>query len=61
MDDVIPLFLYVTVRARIENLGAEIDFLEDFIDMSIVSGESRVLLTTLKACYTQLLLDDWED
>eukprot|EP00047_Mylnosiga_fluctuans_P020907 m.97717 g.97717 ORF g.97717 m.97717 type:complete len:1510 (-) comp8676_c0_seq2:738-5267(-) len=54
MDDVLPLILYVVVRARIRHLGAEVRFLNDFLHMDSLSGESRVLLTTLRAAYYQL-------
>jgi amyotrophic lateral sclerosis 2 protein len=54
MDDVLPLFLYVIVRARIRHLGAEVRFLDDFLQTDTMSGESRVLLTTMRAAYYQL-------
>ena len=54
MDELLPVFLSVLVRARIHHLGSEIRFLEDFIPMDGVSGESRVLLTTLHASYIHL-------
>ena len=54
MDDILPVFLYVIVRARIPHLGSEIRFLDDFIHEDELSGESRVLLTTIKAAYYQL-------
>ena len=54
MDDVLPVFLFVIVRAHVHHLGAEVRFLEDFLDHALLSGESQVLLTTIKAAYFQL-------
>ena len=57
MDALFPVFMAVLVRTQIGHLGAEIQFLEDFVDMDSVSGESKILITTLKAAYCQLLKD----
>ncbi len=57
MDTVFPVFLSVVVRAQIEHLGAEIQFMEDFVDMDSISGESKILLTTLRAAYCQIIKD----
>ena len=57
MDDVLPLFLYAVVRARIRHFGAEVKFMEDFLQLDRLSGESRVLLTTMRAAYVQLQLE----
>ncbi|XP_056144962.1 alsin-like isoform X2 [Lampris incognitus] len=51
MDELIPLFIYVVVRARIRNLGAEICLIEDLMDPSLQHGELGMMFTTLKACY----------
>ena len=57
MDDVLPVLLMVVVRAQIRELGAELQFLQDFLDTDLLSGESRILLTTLHAVYFQLQLE----
>eukprot|EP00039_Didymoeca_costata_P016046 m.280682 g.280682 ORF g.280682 m.280682 type:complete len:82 (-) comp16325_c0_seq42:1993-2238(-) len=57
MDHILPVFLVVLVRAQVPSLGSEIRFMNDFIAMEEVCGESRVLLTTLQASYCQL---QWE-
>ncbi|XP_005747879.1 alsin-like isoform X1 [Pundamilia nyererei] len=54
MDDLFPLFLYVVLRARIRNLGAEISLIEDLMDPNIQHGELGLMFTTLKACYIQI-------
>lgn len=54
MDDLLPLFLYVVVRARIRNLGAEVNMIEDLMDPNIQHGELGMMFTTLKACYIQI-------
>ncbi|CAH0557543.1 unnamed protein product [Brassicogethes aeneus] len=55
MDDLFPLFLYVVVRSRIPDLGSELDFVENFMDPSLESGEMGIMFITLKACYQQIL------
>ncbi|XP_066262072.1 alsin [Euwallacea similis] len=57
MDDLFPLFLYVVVRARIPHLGAELEFMEYFMDQNLENGELGIMFTTLKACYQQILQD----
>uniref|UniRef100_A0A672IXV8 Alsin Rho guanine nucleotide exchange factor ALS2 n=1 Tax=Salarias fasciatus TaxID=181472 RepID=A0A672IXV8_SALFA len=57
MDDLFPLFLYVVLRARIRNLGAEVCLIEDLMDPNIQHGELGLMLTTLKACYFQIQLE----
>ena len=57
MDDVLPVFLFVLVEARIPHLGAEVRFLDDFVAVTTASGESQILLTTLRASYFQLQLE----
>lgn len=54
MDDLIPLFLYVVLRARIRNLGAEVSLIEDLMDPNLEHGEMGLMFTTLKACYFQI-------
>uniref|UniRef100_A0A3P8SXH2 Alsin Rho guanine nucleotide exchange factor ALS2 n=1 Tax=Amphiprion percula TaxID=161767 RepID=A0A3P8SXH2_AMPPE len=48
MDDLFPLFLYVVLRARIRNLGAEVSLIEDLMDPNIQHGEMGLMFTTLK-------------
>ena len=57
MDTVFPVFLSILIRANVPHLGAEIQFLEDFIDFDVISGESKIILTTLKAAYFHLVRD----
>ena len=49
MDD--PL----VVRARISQLGAEIQMIENLMDDHLASGEYGFTFTTLQASYTQIL------
>ncbi|XP_063922367.1 alsin isoform X2 [Zophobas morio] len=55
MDDLFPIFLFVVVRARIPDLGSELDFVDNFMDPSLESGELGIMYTTLKASYQQIL------
>uniref|UniRef100_A0A3Q2D4F0 Alsin Rho guanine nucleotide exchange factor ALS2 n=1 Tax=Cyprinodon variegatus TaxID=28743 RepID=A0A3Q2D4F0_CYPVA len=54
MDDLFPLFLYVVLRARIRNLGAEVSLIEDLMDPNLQHGETGLMFTTLKACFIQI-------
>ncbi|XP_063743764.1 alsin-like isoform X3 [Eleginops maclovinus] len=54
MDDLLPLFLYVVLRARIRSLGAEVSLIEDLMDPNVQHGEMGLMFTTLKACYIQI-------
>ncbi|KAM8857884.1 alsin-like isoform 3-T3 [Synchiropus picturatus] len=54
MDDLLPLFLYIVLRARIRNLGAEVSLTEDLMDPNVQYGEMGLMFTTLKACYIQI-------
>ncbi|KAK2839612.1 hypothetical protein Q5P01_013352 [Channa striata] len=54
MDDLLPLFLYVVLRARIRNLGAEVSLIEDLMDLNVQLGELGLMFTTLKACHIQI-------
>ena len=49
MDD--PL----VVRARISQLGAEIQMIENLMDDHLANGEYGFTFTTLQASYTQIL------
>ncbi|XP_037136637.1 alsin-like isoform X2 [Syngnathus acus] len=57
MDDLLPLFLYIVLRARIRNLGAEVSLIEDLMDPNLQHGELGLMFTTLKACYMQIQLE----
>ncbi|XP_024866882.1 alsin isoform X2 [Kryptolebias marmoratus] len=54
MDDLFPVFLYVVLRARIRNLGSEVNLIEDLMDPCVQNGEHGIMFTTLKACYYQV-------
>lgn len=55
MDDLFPVFLYIVVRARIPELGSELNFITDFMEPNLENGELGIMFTTLKACYHQIL------
>ncbi|XP_061548671.1 alsin-like isoform X4 [Phycodurus eques] len=57
MDDLLPLFLYIVLRARIRNLGAEVSLIEDLMDPNVQHGELGLMFTTLKACYMQIQME----
>ncbi|XP_041935817.1 alsin isoform X4 [Alosa sapidissima] len=54
MDDLFPVFLYVVLRARIRNLGSEVNLIEDLMDPCVQHGEHGIMFTTLKASYYQI-------
>uniref|UniRef100_A0AAZ3SA89 Uncharacterized protein n=1 Tax=Oncorhynchus tshawytscha TaxID=74940 RepID=A0AAZ3SA89_ONCTS len=54
MDDLLPLFLYVVLRARMRNLAAEVSLIEDLMDPYLQHGELGLMFTTLKACCFQI-------
>lgn len=56
MDDLFPLFLYVVVRARIPHLGAELEFMEHFMDQNLDNGELGIMFTTLKVVNVNVLV-----
>ena len=45
----------IVVRARISQLGAEIQMIENLMDDHLASGEYGFTFTTLQASYTQIL------
>lgn len=48
MDDLIPAFIYVVVRASVLQLGSEINFITDFIkDSRLKNGKFDFAFTTL--------------
>lgn len=50
-DTLLPLFLYVVVRARVLQLGSELDFIENFIEANLKQGEMGFMLATLRVSY----------
>ncbi|XP_067111205.1 alsin isoform X2 [Osmerus mordax] len=54
MDDLLPLSLYVVLRARIRNLGAEVSLIEDLMEPCLQHGELGLMFTTLQACYVHI-------
>uniref|UniRef100_A0A1I7VSJ7 VPS9 domain-containing protein n=1 Tax=Loa loa TaxID=7209 RepID=A0A1I7VSJ7_LOALO len=56
-DDLLPAFVYVTVRAQLQHLGAEIRLIEDFTPQLQGSGQIELMFTTLRASYLQICSD----
>ncbi|CAG9535817.1 unnamed protein product [Cercopithifilaria johnstoni] len=56
-DDLLPTFVYVTVRAQLQHLGAEIHLIEDFTPQLQGSGQIELMFTTLRASYFQICSD----
>jgi len=54
-DHLLPVFLFVVIRAEIKNLGSEIHFIEDLMDSHLKNGELGYMLITLKASYYQII------
>lgn len=48
MDNLIPVFTFVVVRASVLQLGSEIHFIEDFMESYLENGEFGIMFTTLK-------------
>ncbi|RWS12808.1 alsin-like protein [Dinothrombium tinctorium] len=57
MDHLFPIFLFVVVRAKIKNLGAEIHFIQDLMDSHFEAGELGYMFTTLKASYNYIITE----
>ncbi|VDK51152.1 unnamed protein product [Anisakis simplex] len=54
-DDLLPAFMYVTVRAQLQHLGAEIRLIADFAAPQLrAGGQIALMFTTLKASYMQI-------
>jgi len=53
-DDELPIFQYVVIRAKIDQLGAEILFIEDLVEPSLLTGEVGYRLNQLRICYHQI-------
>lgn len=54
VDDLLPAFMYVTVRAQLQHLGAEIRLIDDFTPQLQGGGQIELMFTTLKASYLQI-------
>jgi len=55
MDTLLPVCMYVVVRARVLQLGAELAMLQDLMEIYLFQGEQGIMLTTLLAAYHQML------
>merc|ERR1719334_1003888 len=55
MDTLLPVCMYVVVRARILQLGAELAMLQDLMETYLFQGEQGIMLTTLLAAYHQMM------
>ncbi|XP_063715898.1 alsin-like isoform X2 [Symsagittifera roscoffensis] len=53
MDTVLPIFLFVIVRAKVRYLSSEIQFVEDFANFSD-TPEAEFILQTVKVAYVHL-------
>jgi len=53
-DDEVPILQYVVIRAKILQLGAEIQFIEDLVKPSFLTGEVGYRLNELRICYHQI-------
>lgn len=50
-DSLVPVTMYVVVRAQIQRLGAEIRLIEDFCPQLQYLGQVQYLLATLQVKY----------
>ncbi|KAI6223653.1 Kinase domain-containing protein [Aphelenchoides fujianensis] len=51
LDDLLPPFIYVIVRAQVQHLGAEIRLMSDFCPHLDSSGEVALMFTILQSSY----------
>jgi len=58
MDALLPVCMFVVVRARVLQLGAELAMLADFMETYLFQGEQGIMFTTLQAAYTQILREN---
>jgi len=58
MDSLLPVCMYVVVRARVLQLGAELAMLSDLMETYLFQGEKGIMFTTLQAAYTQILREN---
>eukprot|EP00043_Microstomoeca_roanoka_P013978 m.137593 g.137593 ORF g.137593 m.137593 type:complete len:430 (+) comp15897_c2_seq1:4526-5815(+) len=54
MDLLLPLFIFALIRADLDAIYAELLFLHLFVDESVASGETSLLITTLVAACEHL-------
>ena len=59
MDDELPILIYVVTQAKVENLLAEINLIEDFIQLDSQLDDEQKLLTNL-SCTVQYVQKEWE-
>ncbi|GAM22822.1 hypothetical protein SAMD00019534_059970 [Acytostelium subglobosum LB1] len=57
-DDLLPLFTFVVIKAKIPNMYSEAMFLQDFIEESLSSKMQGYFLVTFQTCLS--LLSVWE-
>jgi len=55
MDTLLPVCMYVVVRARLLQLGAELAMLQELMEEWLFQGEQGIMLTTLLAAYHQMI------
>ncbi|KHJ43160.1 MORN repeat protein [Trichuris suis] len=54
-DNLVPITTYVLIRAQIQRLGAELNFIRDFAPSLDDAGEIQYMFTTLQCCYQFLV------
>jgi len=54
MDALLPVTMYVVVRARVPQLGAELAELDELMEPHLCQGEKGIMLITLQAAYEQM-------
>ncbi|CDW55808.1 VPS9 and MORN and RCC1 domain containing protein [Trichuris trichiura] len=54
-DNLVPITTYVLIRAQIQRLGAELNFIRDFAPSLDEAGEIQYMFTTLQCCYQFLV------
>jgi len=54
-DDLIPLLTFILIRAKIENLGCHLQFINDFLFRGLNSGSRGYCFTSFKSCYLYIL------
>jgi len=54
MDMLLPVCMYIIVRARVLQLGAELHMVDDFIGDHLRQGMEGITFVTLQAAYTQI-------
>lgn len=56
-DDIMPLAIFLIIRAGIPHLGAELLLLEDLMgsDFEVMSGQAAYCFATFKATYQHIL------